>query len=171
MLDVNIRPYRDGDTEPVLEAVIESKQELSRWMPWCHNDYGRKDAEAWVRSRPQAWEDNQEWSFVIVDQGDNLLGTCGFHHLDLHNGTCELGYWVRTKEAKKGIATKAVNVARKWIFNERGLHRLELLMSVNNLASQRVAEKAGATCEAVLRQRLWLANERQDAVLFAILNL
>jgi RimJ/RimL family protein N-acetyltransferase len=51
-----------------------------------------------------------------------------------------------------------------------GLERIEILAAVGNLASQKVAEKAGGVHEAVLRQRIRLHGRREDCLLFAILK-
>lgn len=165
---IHLRRYRPDDVDAMYEAVIASKRELSRWMPWCHAEYSRQDAAAWVESRPGAWERNDEWSFLIVDAEDQLLGSCGIHRLDLKNGVGELGYWVKTSATRRGIASEATRQLCRWAFEEAGLERIEILASIENLASQRVAEKAGGIREGLLRQRLALRNKRHDCVLFAI---
>lgn len=167
---IQIRRYRPDDIAAVFEAVSESKPELSLWMPWCHPEYALQDAAWWVESRPQAWDSHEEKSFLIVDAGDRLLGGCGIHHLDARNEVAQLGYWVRSSATDRGVATAAVQLACQWAFQEGGLHRIEILASVGNVASQRVAEKAGGIREAVLRSRLLLHGRRHDCVLFAILN-
>ena len=167
---VKIRPCQPDDVDAIYEAVIESKAELSQWMAWCHDTYTRQDAVNRAASRPIAWEQNQEWSFVVVDGDGRLLGTCGIHRLDLLNGVGELGYWVRTSATGKGVATAATRQLCKWAFQERKLHRIEIVVSENNLASQRVAEKAGAVREGLLRERLLLHGRRHHCVLYAILN-
>ncbi|MDA1055667.1 MAG: GNAT family N-acetyltransferase [Planctomycetota bacterium] len=154
----------------IYEAVMESKAELSPWMSWCHANYSRQDAATWVEGRPSAWERGENWSFVIVDSSGRLLGTCGFHRLDSLHGVGELGYWVRSSLTGLGIATEATRNLCQWAFAEKGLHRVEIIMSMENIASQRVAEKAGAVREGVLRQRLLLNGRRHDAALFAVLN-
>ena len=137
---IRIRRYDPNDVDAVYEAVMESKAELSFWMPWCHHAYSRKDAAAWVESRPNAWETNQEWSFVVVNAEGKLLGTCGIHRIDRLNGVGELGYWVRTSETSNGVATSAATLLSQWAFQEMGLHRIEIVASVENKASLRVAE-------------------------------
>ncbi len=64
---IQLRRYQRDDVDAVYEAVIASRAELARWMPWCHADYSRGDAVWWVESRPAAWERNEEWSHLIVD--------------------------------------------------------------------------------------------------------
>lgn len=167
---IQIRQYTTDDVDGLYAAVVESKAELSTWMPWCHADYSRIDSENWVNGRADAWETDQQWSFVIVDDRDSLVGTCGLHRLDLLNGTAELGYWVRTSVTGRGIATVATKLLANWAFAERDLHRIEILASIENLPSQRVAEKAGFTREGVLRQRLKLHGRRHDCVLSALVK-
>lgn len=170
MSEIQIRRYSPDDVDAIYDAVTESKAELTRWMPWCHPEYSREDAAVWVEGRPAAWERHDEWSFVIVDQDNNLLGACGIHRINLMNRVAEAGYWVRSSVVGRGIATKATLQLCRWAFAEAGLHRLEILASVENLASQRVAEKAGATKEGLLRQRLLLNGIWHDCVISSILN-
>lgn len=167
---IQIRRYRLDDVDAIYEAVVESKKELSVWMPWCHDGYSRQETQTRVESRATAWEQNQEWSHLIVDSQDRVLGTCGIHHIDLKNGVAELGYWVRTTATRRGIATQATRQLCPWAFQETVLERIEILASVSNFVSQRVAQKAGGVREAVLRKRLSLHGHRHDAVLFSIVK-
>jgi len=57
---------------------------------------------------------------------------------------------------------------RKWAFASTELVRLEILVAISNLPSQRVAEKAGAVREGVLRRRLLLHGVSHDAVMFSL---
>ena len=167
---VKIRQYRPDDVQPVYEAVMESHAELAPWMPWCHDNFSLKDAEEWVAGRPGAWDANEEWSFVIVDQDDRILGAAGMHRFNLYDGVAEAGYWVRSSVTGQGIATRAFRQMCDWAFEEKKMHRIEILVAVDNFASQRVAEKAGGQREGVLRERELLRGERHDIVLYSILN-
>ena len=79
-----------------------------------------------------------------------------------------LGYWVRTSAARRGVATNATRAVARYGFEELGLQRIEIVAAVRNLPSQRVAEKAGAVREGVLRKRLLIRGEAHDAVLFSL---
>ena len=167
---VRIRRYQPNDVDAIYDAIMASKAELSLWMPWCHDAYSRNDAIAWVESRPSAWESNQDWSFVVVDDEGKLLGACGIRRIDRLNGVGELGYWVRTSETRKGVATLATRLLCQWAFQEMGLHRIEIVASEENAASQRVAEKVGAIREGVLPERILLHGRRHNGELWAILK-
>jgi RimJ/RimL family protein N-acetyltransferase len=65
----------------------------------------------------------------------------------------EVGYWVTAPARGRGIAARAVDAVCEWAFSlprRRPLERVELLHSVGNHASCRVAEKAGFAFSAVL---------------------
>lgn len=65
---------------------------------------------------------------------------------------------------------EATRLVCRWAFTETELRRIELLVAVANLASQKVARKAGGIEEGILRQRLFVNNTPQDCVLFSILK-
>ena len=53
-------------------------------------------------------------------------------------------------------------------FESLGLNRAELLVPTANVASQRVAEKAGARREGLLRKRLRLNGVAHDAFVYSL---
>jgi RimJ/RimL family protein N-acetyltransferase len=170
MNDIRIRRYLTSDVDAIYDAVIESKAELQRWMPWCHADYSREDTVQWVLGREEAWNRKDEFDFVIESGDGRLLGTCGIKRFEWMNRCAEVGYWVRTSATCQGIATDATRQLCQWAFEETDLHRLEILASIENPASIRVAQKAGAVREGILRQRLMLQGRWHDCVLSAVLN-
>jgi RimJ/RimL family protein N-acetyltransferase len=63
-----------------------------------------------------------------------------------------------------------VQLIALWAFNELGVQRLELTTAPENVASQRVAERAGFSREGVLRGLVATKdNGRRDSVMFSLL--
>jgi RimJ/RimL family protein N-acetyltransferase len=150
-------------------AVRESINELSVWMPWCHAQYSIDETAAFVRSREEEWEKGEDFSFVIRESDSGLLlGGVGLNFRNRMHNFANLGYWVRSPFAGRGVATAAVRLAAQFGFKEIGLQRVEIVVAVGNLASQRVAGKAGAKREGILRRRLLLRGEPLDAVMFSL---
>ena len=81
-----------------------------------------------------------------------------------------LGYWLRASALGRGVATQAVILLRDYSFDETNLDRLEIVVAVQNTASQRVAERVGAVLEGHLREALLLCDERHDAVIYSLLR-
>jgi RimJ/RimL family protein N-acetyltransferase len=80
-----------------------------------------------------------------------------------------LGYWVRSSCTGRGVATAATQLIAQFGFEVLTLQRLEILTEVDNKASQRVAEKAGALREGILRKRLVIQGNSVDAVVYSLI--
>jgi ribosomal-protein-serine acetyltransferase len=166
---IGLRRYREEDVDDLFAAAQESSRELMVWMPWCSATYSRTDSELFVRSRDADWHRGEHYSFVIYDLETGLfLGGVGLNFINRAHQFANLGYWVRTSRTKRGVATAAVRLAAQFGLSELGLGRLEIVMATGNAASQRVARKAGAHCEGVLRKRLIIHDRTHDAVMFSI---
>lgn len=84
----------------------------------------------------------------------------------------EIGYVVGSPYWGKGVATRAVKMAAEAIFAEwEHLERLQAVVDVENVGSQRVLEKAGFQKEGLLR-RYYLLNEGgvRDAFMYSLLS-
>jgi RimJ/RimL family protein N-acetyltransferase len=166
-LGVEIRPYTVEDAPAVCEAALESCAELSPWMPWCHARYSIEESRAWLAVQVPAFRDGSAFEFAIVAANGRYLGGCGLNQVDTINSRANLGYWVRSSVTRRGVATTAVGWLREWGFRYTDLIRLEVVIAVENHASLRVAQKAGAAFEGILRQRLWLHGIAHDAAMWS----
>jgi ribosomal-protein-serine acetyltransferase len=167
---ITLRPCRPGDAEAVCAAVRESIAEVSRWAPWCPPDYAMSNCRPWLETRAAAWMDAKEFDFVILDARDGaLLGGCGLNDINRTHNFANLGYWVRTSRTGEGIATAAARLVAKFGFEQLGFSRLEIVVAVENQASQRVAEKTGATREGIERNRHVVREKVYDAVMFSLI--
>ena len=167
---ISIRRYRVTDVTLVYEGVRESISEISPWLPWCHPDYSMEDSAAWVLSRDEAWANAVEHSFVITDaQTGAFCGAVGLNYFNRDHQFANLGYWVRSSRTGRGVATTATLLTARFGLRVLGLQRIEILAAVGNKASQRVAEKAGAKKEGLLRNRLSIRGLAHDAVMYSLI--
>lgn len=165
-----LRPTRLVDSENLFLAVRESLAELSPWMTWAHQNYSLDDNKAFLRKGPSEWKDGISYGFAILGKKEKTyLGGCGINSIHRQSGVANLGYWVRSTWTCKGIATAAAALLGKWGFKKLGLNRLEIVVAVENIRSQRVAEKLGAKREGVLRNRLYLNGKTHDAIMFSLI--
>lgn len=166
-----IRTYRETDGPLLYEAVRESIPEVSKWLPWCHENYSIAESRAFISARELARQGDEWYSFAVFDkESGKFLGGVGLNFINRVHQIANLGYWVRSSATKKGVATAATRLAARFGFEQLGLHRIEIVAAVDNLASQRVAEKAGATREGVLRRRLLINDEPHDAVMYSLVR-
>ena len=166
-----LRPYRASDAYSVYEAVRESVSQLSVWMLWCHPRYSIEETRTWIASQPGKWKEGTEYNFAITHNSEPLyLGGCGLNMIDRDCGVANLGYWVRTSQTNRGIATAATLLLAQFAFDELKLKRVELTVAVDNHASLRVADKAGTTEEGILRNRVVKNDAPSDAVVFSFIT-
>jgi ribosomal-protein-serine acetyltransferase len=167
-MKVQIRPYQPGDADAFFEAAQESVQDVHPWLPWCHPDYTRAEAEGWVERQIQAWQQREELEFCIVDPEGRLLGGCGLNQINSTHRFANVGYWVRSRAAGSGVASAAVGDLIRFAREETELLRLEIVVAIGNRASARVAEKVGASLEGTLKKRLFLHGQAHDAYMYAL---
>lgn len=168
--DVSIRPYRRSDADAFYEAARESHNEVFEWLPWCHAQYSLNEARDWIASRDRAWKEGLEYSFAIVAPSGRFLGGLGVNMINRIHQFANVGYWVRTSETGRGVAPAAIRRAAAFAFERTSLVRLEIVCAVGNVRSQKAAERAGASREGVLRDRLLLREAPVDAVMYSIVR-
>ena len=128
------------------------------------------EAIEWTRTRAALAAAGQEYSFAIVDANGRFLGGIGVNQINGLHRFGNLGYWVRSSATGRGVATAAVRQVVAFAFRETDLVRLEIVCAVGNERSQRVAERAGALREGILRNRLLLRGQPIDAVMFSLVR-
>src|SRR5262249_18315989 len=132
--------------------------------------YTREDAEQFVHAAPDGWRTGERaLPLAICDrETDAILGSTGVHLRD-EPEVAEIGYWVARDARRRGHATRAVRLVSRWAIPALGLQRLELMTRTDNVASQRVAERAGFTCEGLLRSYVALGSGLTDVYMFSLL--
>ncbi|MGE5500210.1 MAG: GNAT family N-acetyltransferase [Syntrophothermus sp.] len=168
--DFTIRRLRHGDEEKFFEAVTSSADEVYPWLPWCHPGYELAEASEWINRSYMTWETGEEYNFLIIENSTGIIiGGCGLNRLDKENRMANLGYWVRSGYTCRGAASSAAHLLLEFGFTDLELNRIEIIAACDNIPSQKVAEKAGACREGILRSRILLHGHLHDAVLFSML--
>lgn len=135
--DVVARPPEPGDVDWITRACQDP--EIQRWT-MVPRPYLPEHAEMFVRNDLGALA-----PLVLVDavSGEGL-GASGLKSLDPHTGEVESGYWVAPWARRRGVATAALELMKERA-RAVGGRSLVLLISPGNVASVRVAERAGFT--------------------------
>jgi RimJ/RimL family protein N-acetyltransferase len=169
--EVMLRRYTADDISLLFEAAYESRGPgFTDWMPWCHHDYQRQESTDYILSRDAAWEKDDEYALGVFDAASGLyLGGTGINQIQRAHGYGNLGYWIRRSAWGKGYAVAATLAAARFAFDELHLIRAEIVVAVGNDKSTRVAEKAGAMHEGILRNRLRLGERVYDAHMYSLI--
>ena len=161
-----LRPWEPRDAPAVTAACQDP--EIARWLPVIPSPYSEEDARGFLEESRSSWESGESYNFALVDKSDELLGSIAIRILRFSTG--HIGYWVIANARGRGIATEALKTLCRWAVDDLSLKRLELVTDPRNVASQRVAEKAGFRREGILRSALeYRDGARRDSVLFSLL--
>jgi RimJ/RimL family protein N-acetyltransferase len=164
-----LRQWRDDDV-PALVRLCQDP-EIVRWIR-VPTGYDSEDARAYLDSRDPAARAGIAAHFAIAsaaDATDPPLGSISLLRFAWPDRRAEVGYWLGAPGRGHGHATRAVGLICQWGFRALSLERIELHAATGNPASQRVAERAGFTREAVLRSYLEGVDGREDTVCFGLL--
>jgi RimJ/RimL family protein N-acetyltransferase len=167
---VSLRPWTEHDVPEIAAACRE--EEIARWLDQVPQPYTETDAREYVAVTRRGWRDGTLSAFAITDaETGEVVGSIGLHWLDPGQAVGEVGYWVKREARGRGMASRALRLASSWAIEECGLQRLQLRADEQNVASQRVAEKAGFTREGVLRSSRYNARQRRrvDFVMYSLL--
>lgn len=161
-----VRPWRHGDEESLARHANNRKIWLNLRDGFPH-PYTLADAERWIGV---ATARDPQTNFAIVVDGQAAGGIGLILKDDVERRTAEIGFWLGEAYWGKGIMTAAVRAVGDYAFATFDLVRLVGYVFQGNTGSMRVLEKAGCTCEAVLRKAATKDGRTIDLFLYAMVR-
>jgi ribosomal-protein-serine acetyltransferase len=144
---VILRRWRPDMADALDAAIVESLPELKEFMPWATDSHGLKETKEYIDRSVAEWDKEESFNYALVAPDGAVIGSSGLM-TRMGPGILEIGYWVHSAYAGKGIAT-AVAIALAGAGSRLdGIERLVIKHDVANPASGRVAEKAGFVATA-----------------------
>ena len=163
---LRLRPVRQHDLEGLYTSLNELSYRGSYYPLGLHAEpvFNRKfETDGF-------WTDD-EGMLVMVDADDHLVGEIEFFPITSYLTGFELSYLVFGPEQRgKGYATEAVRLLTAYLFARRRIERLQLNIHPDNVASQRVAEKAGYTLEGLMRKCWFNHGKFHDLQIWSMLR-
>lgn len=158
-----------SDGGRICSAVQMSLEQLKPWMPWAKDDYSERDAEIWCRRARGEFHLRKQVQYMIVESriGEHI-GNVGTFKFNWEVRSGEIGYWLRSDRTGQGLMTEAVLAIRDDLVRRLGFRRIEIRCDDGNLASGRVAERAGFALEGVFRsESLTVQGQPRDTRIYA----
>ena len=167
--ELTLRPLRRRDRAP-FERLRERNAEWLR--PWDASDPDRGRALIDFRTM-RRWNEEQArlgayLPLAITVEG-RLAGqiTAGPIQYGAMR-TAVLGYWIDRREAGRGVVPRAVAMLIDHLFAELGMHRIEVTVRPENLASLRVVDKLHLRPEGMRRAAIHVDGAWRDHLVFAL---
>lgn len=168
-----LRPPKPGDGAELNAAIRESIAELQPWMPWAREIPSVEDSEANVREAYARWILREDLRISIFDKASGrFAGGTGLHRLKWSIPSMEIGYWVRSSFAGKGIIRESTNALTRFAFAFLRAKRVEIRCNAENQRSLAVMQALGFEFEGRLRNEDTHANGEvpRDTLVYARLN-
>jgi RimJ/RimL family protein N-acetyltransferase len=121
----------------------------------------------WARYEQGRAEGTREAFSILAPDGDTFLGLALAPHIDREAAEAELGYVVAPAARGRGVASAAVALLTRWAFDEQQLERVTLVVDVDNVGSQKVAERCGYHRDGVLRNAYVKPGVRADTIVYS----
>lgn len=169
-----LRPWRLGDAALLHAAINDSRAHLEPWMHWHGAHTKVSDTLGEIRRQRARWLLDEDFVIgVLSPDGGEAWGGTGFLPRDgaLGEGTTEIGMWIRSSQAGRGLGTQVLLAMLDWAFTAWWWDRVEWRCDVENHASAAVARRAGLRLEGTLRRhRVDHLGVRRDSHIFAALR-
>jgi RimJ/RimL family protein N-acetyltransferase len=142
-----LRRWLPGDAAVLHEVITRNVDHLRPWMVWIAREPGTLgDREALLSSWSDSWNDRGDFAYAILHD-ESVVGSAGLH-LRQGRGVFDIGYWVDVNHLGRGLATRVARILADEALTHDDVHAVEIHHDVYNVASGRVAEKAGFTAVA-----------------------
>jgi RimJ/RimL family protein N-acetyltransferase len=136
-----LRRSRPGDAERI--AGYRSDPDVHRFQGWDRTDADGIRAEIEEMARRLPGEPG--WVQLSVEKRETgeLVGDVGLSPAVGEPGVIKFGYTVAPEFQRRGYATEAVRALVDYVFEVLGADVIRIYAAGDNIASHRVAEKAG----------------------------
>lgn len=161
MVKIDLRYPRLGDARRFYEILNNPK--------FIHFNVKPESIEAereWIKGCPEKRKTNYSHEYAILYKGE-VVGGCGIKINQHRTYIGEIGYFIDEDCWGKGIATRATKMLERICFEELNVSRVEILMKIENKASERVAIKCGYKKEGIMKKTLKQKDTLCDCYLYA----
>jgi ribosomal-protein-alanine N-acetyltransferase len=173
--EVTLRPLRMRDASAWMESRRRNVEWLRQWEATPPNGPSMFGVSASVftsmtrRLRADA-RAGKALPFVIVVAGEfaGQINVAGIVRGSMDSA--HVGYWVDQRFAGRGVMPTAVALVVDHGLGPVGLHRIEVNIRPENVASRRVVEKLRFREEGVRERYLHIAGEWRDHLTFALVR-
>jgi RimJ/RimL family protein N-acetyltransferase len=166
---VLLRPFLPSDLPLVRQAATDPYIPAVTSVPSAYSDDGGR---AFIERQQDQAAEGHGYPFVIADSADPRqgLGGLGLWLHEIESGRASIGYWVIPAARGKKVAGWALRGVVAFAFEVLAIPRLHLFIEPWNIASQRTAECAGFTQEALLQEWERINDVQRDVYAYALVR-
>ena len=167
--DLRLELVRRPQAGEFYRLLDRNRDHVGRWMAWVPSITGPDSMLSWIRRCQRQLSGGHGFHLALVLDGD-VAGTVGLVEIDRANSATELGYWLGEEAQGRGLMTAACEVVIHHVFDDLGLHRVQIRCATENTRSRAIPERLGFREEGVLRDAERLGQEFVDHVVYGRLR-
>ena len=161
-----LRKWRLSDAAD-LAAALNNERILNNLRDGLPFPYTEKDAYDYIADMLAA-DENDTFAYAIT-QNDRVIGSIdAFRQDNIHRKTAELGYYLAEEFWGQGIMTEAIRQICEIIFAETDILRIYAEPFAYNTGSCRALEKAGFSCEGIMKNNAVKNGKILDMTLYSL---
>ncbi|MBB5939633.1 GNAT family N-acetyltransferase [Streptomyces zagrosensis] len=158
MYGLLLRPWEEEDLRAIQCGIADP--EYLRWSAVNAPAASPNGARDFLHTRTEGWRRGDMTSFAITDlETFEVLGSVYAGTIDFAHRSGRVGYWVLPEARGRRVAARGLEAMTRWLFQDVGLHRLELGHAVGNDASCRVADRCAYRVEGIFRGAMFDLTE------------
>jgi ribosomal-protein-serine acetyltransferase len=162
-----LTPTIEADAPDAYAVIVAERARLREWLPWVDGTVDVSIEAEYLRTVELANTTGTGLHATIRLDG-TFAGFVGLR-LDALHQRAEIGYWLASQAAGRGVMTRAVSAMFELAFADLGMHRVELLAATGNQRSRAIAERLGMTFEGIRREAEELPSGWADLAMYALL--
>jgi RimJ/RimL family protein N-acetyltransferase len=162
---VNLRVMEKDDVDFLAEHLNDINCMGEYW-----SDFEQRSKSDWEKIFDTPQSNPNDFKLFIIQKKDGTRIGSIHHRLDSPHRIMELACWLMPIESRKGYGTEATQLMVDYLFLSRQLARIQAIVDVRHIASQRVLEKAGFQREGTMRDESFDRGEWRDFYLYSILR-
>lgn len=157
------------DAKELFELVDENRDYLCNFLQWPRISKTVDDSIYFINQTIKSRKEKDINVYGIFFK-DELAGIVGYNDFDRQNKRAPIGYWIGSKFQGKGLVTMSVKSLVEYGFNEMDLNRIEICCAVDNIPSQKVAERLGFEFEGIAKAAEIIGDKVLDHKVYSLIN-
>lgn len=163
---VNLRLITQQDIEEIITLTSDISQRGEYWPMNLQSEqsFRKRYTESGL------WNDDFG-TMLITDKANKIVGEINYFKGLWYMPGYEVGYQIyRDEDRGKGYVSEALRIFTAYLFEAKPINRLEIEVSVGNVASRKVAEKCGFKLEGLKRQAIYSRGKYEDIELLSLIR-
>jgi RimJ/RimL family protein N-acetyltransferase len=163
---LTLSPLTPADEQAIYEIAREKKS-IEDFQYTAHSP---DDVKAWLEP---SYDDPDTLTWVIRKQGCviGLFEACfEAEYSDMADHVCRIGYFIDCSEHNQGFGTEVLQAVTDWLFSQTDVERIEAGVTLHNVPSYRILEKAGFLRDKIVEGNWKWYDQIYDSVYYYLLK-